>query len=74
MRHLTQIGSDPRPGDKLENGGRVFEVVGLTEDGWILYRVERLRLKKPNLMTRSSWRSLANESFTTPFTDNPVTP
>lgn len=74
MRHLSQIGADPRPGDKIERAGRVFEVIGVTDDGFVLYRVERVRLKKPSLMTRSSWKTLALDTLTEPYTDTPVTP
>lgn len=60
---LDQIGSDPRPGDSFIRDGRVFEVVEV-DRGWVLYRVERVRLKRPSLMTAESWRALATDKFT----------
>ena len=62
-RTLDQIGSGPQPGDSFIRDGRVWEVVEV-DKGWVLYRTERVRLKRPALMTTTSWKTLANDRNT----------
>jgi len=63
IRSLDEIGRAPQPGDSFIRDGRVWEVVEVN-DGWVLYRTERVRLKRPSLMTLASWKVLATDKFT----------
>ena len=63
IRTLAQIGSEPQPGDSFIRDGRVWEVVEV-DNGWVLYRTERVRLKRPALMTAASWKTLAADRYT----------
>ena len=62
MRSLDQIKVCPRPDDKFEHGGLVYEVLGL-HDGGVVYRVDQVRKRKAHWMTMASWRALVGENF-----------
>ena len=66
MRTLEQVGLDPKPGDTFESGGQVYEVIGLDGE-FVIYRASPLHKRRPSLMSRNSWRALANETYTEQF-------